>query len=419
MALSDKNIVITPNTGQSADPKIVFSGADASTTAQNVTLQVYPTNGGTVSFEGTAGQLLSLNNSMVGTIYSVNDISGIPSIEVLDSGVVKLAQYGGNVLLGTGFDNGAKLQISGARQTTTPTLGSAIGAGLFVTNNDPRYGIMMGVSGNGPGWIQVGRSDGTATAYTLVLQPSGGSVNVVGALTVGGTNVALSGASAPASDVYPWAKAAAKPTYTSGEVGALASGGTAVAAATVTSASCSQNGDGWWRSSGGTGWYSTTYAVGIYSLGFGLVETYNSANFKSNGWIQAIGTINAGVSDARLKTSVVAIEDALAKVMAIRGVTFYYNDLARQHGYDDESQQVGVIAQEVRAVLPQVVVPAPFDLEFDEDGIYGSKTGENYSTVQYDHLTPLLIEAIKELNTKVNDQAALIQSLQEKLNGRL
>ena len=48
MALSDKNIVITPNIGQSADPKIVFSGADASTGAQNVTLEITPKQQGTL-----------------------------------------------------------------------------------------------------------------------------------------------------------------------------------------------------------------------------------------------------------------------------------------------------------------------------------------------------------------------------------
>lgn len=121
MAHSDKNILITPNIGSTtADPKIVFSGADASTGAQNITLQVYPTNSGTLSFEGSSGQLFSITNSMSGTIYSVNDISGIPSIEVLDSGLVKLAQYSGNVLLGTGTDNGVdKLQVNGALSATT------------------------------------------------------------------------------------------------------------------------------------------------------------------------------------------------------------------------------------------------------------------------------------------------------------
>ena len=116
MALSDKNLVITPNIGSSSDdPKIVFSGADASTSAQNITLKTYPTNSGTLSFEGSAGQLFSITNSLSGTIFSVNDVSGIPSIEVLDTGLIKLAQYSGNILLGTATDNGVdKLQVNGS-----------------------------------------------------------------------------------------------------------------------------------------------------------------------------------------------------------------------------------------------------------------------------------------------------------------
>ncbi len=114
MALTDKNIVITPNIGVATDPKIVFSGADSSTTAQNITLTTYPTSNGTLSFDGSAGQLFSITNSLSGTIFSVNDISGMPSIEVLDSGIVKLAQYSGNILVGTAYNNsGNKLQVNG------------------------------------------------------------------------------------------------------------------------------------------------------------------------------------------------------------------------------------------------------------------------------------------------------------------
>ena len=134
MANSDKQILIIPNIGSTtADPKIVFSGADASTAAQNITLQVYPTNSGTLSFEGSAGQLFSITNSMSGTIYSVNDVSGIPSIEVLDTGLIKLGQYAGNVRLGTGTDNGTdKLQVNGSILGTTikgTTLTSTVATG--------------------------------------------------------------------------------------------------------------------------------------------------------------------------------------------------------------------------------------------------------------------------------------------------
>ena len=116
MALLDKNIVITPNVGAAAgtEPKIVFSGASATLGPQNITVTAYPINNGTLSFEASNGQLLSINNSLTGTIFSANDVSGIPSIEVTSTGLVKLAQYSGNVLIGTGVDDGVnKLQITG------------------------------------------------------------------------------------------------------------------------------------------------------------------------------------------------------------------------------------------------------------------------------------------------------------------
>ena len=99
MANSDKNIVITPNIGSTSDdPKIVFSGADSSTSAQDISLKAYSLNNGTLSIEGSAGQLFSVTNSLSGTLFSVNDVSGMPSIEVLDDGTIKLAEYGGNII---------------------------------------------------------------------------------------------------------------------------------------------------------------------------------------------------------------------------------------------------------------------------------------------------------------------------------
>lgn len=115
MANTDKDILITPNVGSSTDdPKIEFKGADGSTTAQVVTAKAYPTNSGTVSFEGAGGQLFSINNSTSGTIFSVNDLSGVPSIEVEDDSTVKIAEHAGNVLVGTPTDNGtSKVQVNG------------------------------------------------------------------------------------------------------------------------------------------------------------------------------------------------------------------------------------------------------------------------------------------------------------------
>lgn len=117
------------------------------------------------------------------------------------------------------------------------------------------------------------------------------------------------------------------------------------------------------------------------------------------GAIYATGNITAYYSDQRLKTVSGRIENALDKVDSLSGVYYTNNDVAKAHGYTSEDVQVGVLAQEVEAVLPQVVKAAPFDL--DENG--NSKSGENYKTVQYDRLVPLLIEAIKELRAEVKE----------------
>lgn len=99
MAISYKNIVITPNISNTSDPKIVFSGANA-TVNTDVTLNVYPDSNGTLSFEGSAGQLFSITNDLSNSLFSVSDVSGIPSIEVFANGLVSLVPISGNVAIG-------------------------------------------------------------------------------------------------------------------------------------------------------------------------------------------------------------------------------------------------------------------------------------------------------------------------------
>lgn len=123
MANSYKDIIITTNIGSTSDdPKIEFRGGDTSTNT-NISLKTYPTSNGTLSFEGSAGQLFSITNDLSGTIFSVNDISGIPSIEVLDTGTVKIAQYSGNVGIGTSTPT-YKLDVAGTANTGALTVSS-------------------------------------------------------------------------------------------------------------------------------------------------------------------------------------------------------------------------------------------------------------------------------------------------------
>ena len=89
----------------------------------------------------------------------------------------------------------------------------------------------------------------------------------------------------------------------------------------------------------------------------------------------------------------------MEKLNKISGVYYTQNKFAEQFGYNDYSQQVGVIAQEVQDVLPEVVKIAPFD--YGDFGI--SKSGENYLTVQYEKIVPLLIECLKQQQTYIDE----------------
>ena len=132
------------------------------------------------------------------------------------------------------------------------------------------------------------------------------------------------------------------------------------------------------------------------SLGVGTAAS------GTEGQIRASNSITAYYSDERLKTDINPIAEAVKKVMAIKGVTFRANELAESFGYDSSTEQVGVIAQDIKKVLPQIVVGAPFDTYFVE-GVEMSQSGEGYMTVHYDKLVPLLIEAIKEQQGQIEE----------------
>lgn len=150
-----------------------------------------------------------------------------------------------------------------------------------------------------------------------------------------------------------------------------------------------------------------------------------NGNLRVNGNIVATSEITAYFSDVRLKSNVTPITNAVNLVMAINGVYYNPNDIAvRLAGENHQSHKVGLLAQEVEKVLPQIIRHAPFDI--GDNGI--SKSGEYYKTIQYERIVPLLVEAIKEQTSMIQDQDKRITVLEEKLkdlsnlintNGRL
>jgi hypothetical protein len=123
------------------------------------------------------------------------------------------------------------------------------------------------------------------------------------------------------------------------------------------------------------------------SVQFGSVGVGTAASGTS-GEVRATNNITAYYSDDRLKTRLGNIENALAKVLTLNGFQYEANETAQALGYTVRPE-IGLSAQEVQAVLPEVVVPAPID--------------DKYLTIHYERVIPLLVEAIKELSREIDE----------------
>ena len=136
----------------------------------------------------------------------------------------------------------------------------------------------------------------------------------------------------------------------------------------------------------------------LYHTGSKKGYTYSSG-WRVTGNLLATSDVTAYYSDERLKIKQGKIENALEKVNSIETFYFTNNELAKSFGYKGDELQVGVSAQSVEKVMPEVIHLAPID----DDGEGNSVSGEDYKTVQYDRLVPLLIESIKELKAEIEE----------------
>lgn len=137
----------------------------------------------------------------------------------------------------------------------------------------------------------------------------------------------------------------------------------------------------------------TSTTVKFDSLGIGTAAS------GTVGQIRASGTITAGYSDERLKEGIEDIEAPLRRLNCIKGVFYRPNHILVGRGLADGTTEVGVLAQDVLRALPQAVAAAPFDTDAEGQSI----SGQSYMTVRYEKLVPLLIEAVKELEKRVEN----------------
>jgi hypothetical protein len=330
------------------------------------------------------------NDPSLGLSVANNAIIG-GGFQVVGTGSYAIIQNGLTASQGTFSNTGTSLTVTGQSQFSN-TIFATGNTGLSVSNN-ATIGASLTVNGN-------------TSLNTLTVSNGAsiiGSTNFNGSLIVGGStaynystglwNINITGTAGNANTVTngvysnqlysnPVFITSLANTKISGYItGSQIAPGTMVTSLTGTADQVIAN------NSTGNILLSTPQNIGtganfqINSLGVG------TAGSGTAGEIRAVNNITAYYSDDRLKTRLGNIEGALDKVMSLNGFHYEANKTAQDLGYDVKPE-VGLSAQEVQAVLPEVVVPAPID--------------EKYLTIHYERIIPLLVEAIKELKAEVD-----------------
>ena len=149
-------------------------------------------------------------------------------------------------------------------------------------------------------------------------------------------------------------------------------------------------------STSSSGNYPLIFVTGASSSPYyngGIYAQPSAGNLAISGTLYASGDVIAYYSsDARLKENIKPIENALEMIHGINGVKFNWSDEYMSTRYNDmdkkyfiEKEDIGVIAQEVEKILPEIV----------------TTRNNGYKAVKYERLIALLVEAIKELDNKV------------------
>ena len=479
--------------------------AAGSSTGQHIAQKAYELNSGTLSWEGSAGQLFSITNNLTsGSIFSVNDVSGIPSIDVNADGTVSIAAYGGNLGIGTtnptsklhvqgnaritgklyDFNNGAGstgqvLQSIGTGISWTtfsggatvnnspsgtyyPTMSSATSGTFstafvsstvltFVTSTGTLSATAFSGSGANLTSLTAGNLSGTipsgvlgnSTLYVgttaILLNRASASQSLTG-VNIDGSSASVAnavtfnnGGAGAASGTTFNGSAAQTISYNTLGASPLAGSSSLVTTGTVTSGTWSGSfgavsganltslnatnlgsgtvpvlrlgssgtrdattflrGDNTWATAGGsitvsddTSTNATRYLI-FEDITSGTSSSINVSSTKltfnpSTGTLSA--TVFTSLSDANKKKNIRPIENAIDITKKLEGVRFDW--------IDTDAPSIGVIAQEVEKVLPELVV--------ENDGV---------KSVSYGNIVGVLIEAIKE-------QQVRIEELERKLN---
>jgi hypothetical protein len=355
-----------------------------------------------LSFGGDTATTIGMNQSILGTAPALTLKGADSTTGTNNEGGAVYISAG----LGTGngatsniiFSTGATLGSGATRQTLTermritaagnvgigtssPTV-SQTGGGLALGDGTAQKGIRFNVESGGWGYIEY--YEASTAKWITGFRSADGSYNIktgTNLSTGNGISIANTGITTINNKLI---------LGTSTFVGEIQYGTSGYGTHDYNAG----NGKFTWLSAAGA--VSGTVYYSFNADGFGARFT-----ISNNGAASLVGTLTQNASDKRLKDNVKNIDNALNKVMALNGVTFNWNDIAVEYGWSPriKNNDVGVIAQDVQAVLPQAIDFAPFDRDDNQQ----SKSGENYLTVQYEKIVPLLIEAIKELKAEIEE----------------
>jgi hypothetical protein len=256
-----------------------------------------------------------------------------------------LNPMGGNVGIGaTNPQTSLHIQAGFGGSTVNPVLGATTNSSFLLTNSSAAYGLNIVGSNTGAIHLQSQYFNGNTNSLSLTLNPMGGYVGV------GTTN--------PSTFLH---------------VSGLKNSGTQ-------SVLLLSNTIG--------GGYTTNWFVGPNSTGSFLVYLDNG----NGAYIAPNATSWAGSSDIRLKDDITSLSNCLQNIINLRPVSY-----RMKRNPTAPLKSFGLIAQEVRPFLPEVVV---------ENGI-----GDGMMGLMYTELIPVIIGAIKELASQASSSAAQIQEL--------
>ena len=248
-------------------------------------LQIYKSGSTVFDIQGSLGTLFTITDELSGSLFSVNDVSGIPIFEVFSDDTVKIGTYNDEAII----VNGNSAIVTGSFTGSFTGDGTNL-TGLFsVTNETNNYVITSTGAGGGNGEANL-TFDGSELGLTGDLNVTGGSIGV-----------------------------GVTPNATDGRIDASND-----------------------------------------------IVAYSS-------------------SDKRWKTNIKVIENPLQKLQKLSGVEFDWIEDSKLHG--NSGNDIGVIAQEVELVLPQVVQTRDTGMK----------------AVRYEKLIPLLIETIKEQQKQIDE----------------